>query len=447
MDVEEVCVPADRSCVPRAGGKGEAIELGHRPTHVALGDNQLAIASDPEDGGGGDVFIVPVQDPEASPVPSGSPAESPTAPPPTGESPGSSSPTPAAAPDGAISIATGVHVIGDVAYSEDGAWLAFSAAPADRSTGPDLYLWSVGDPEATVVTDDHQTYFASWHDGRILASRVDLAAEPADPDSSAAPGASAEPDSSAKPGRGNSDDNRQGGGKPRATEAPPTPSPQPTSDPSQSGSPAESAAPAITGHPISFLLDPETLERTDLTRPDVWLPVLDPSGRHVVYWSGTLLSTDNARTWALGLGELVLDRWLSGTPAESEGAHASPDAALARIGPAGQLTRLVPGAKATFEAAFDPDGERIAIWYSEGLEEEVGRLHLLVIDPATGAIDDASPLEGAAALRRFTLEKGRIAWVTPSGQNGQESLVQVLGWKGDDFGEIETEPASDVYLP
>jgi len=204
---------------------------------------------------------------------------------------------------------------------------------------------------------------------------------------------------------------------------------------------------------MSFLLDPESLERRDLTRPDVWLPVLDRSGRSVVYWSGTLVS-DDGRTWALGTGQLVLDRWSTGVPAPvrpgAPNAAVSTDAPASTpipVGPSGAPTTLVPGGKAAFEASFDPSGSHLAVWVGETLEDEIGRLHLVVLDPQTGAIATGSPLEGAAALRRFSIDKGRLAWVTPSGQNGQESAVLVLAWHGDEFGEVQTEPASDLYLP
>ncbi len=446
-DVKEVCLPSDRNCVPRQGGKGQSIDLGDRPSHVALGDDQLAIASEGDDGSGGEVLVVPVRGPDSTPTPA---TEPPTQPPSTDASP---APSPAATPPGSIAIASGVHVIGDVAYSEDGRWLAFSAT-ADDATGPDLYIWSVGDAKATVVTNDHQTYFASWHDGRILASRVELAGAAAGPGASGEPGASEQPAETGKPGRGNEGGGNQGGnqgGKPRATETPAAPSPEPTAP----GSPAGSPGPEIEGHPMSFLLDPETLDRTDLAQADVWLPVLDPSGRSVVYWSGTLRSTDGD-TWTLGTGELVLDRWSTGDGTDTPTAGPTSGAADATngpaptappIGPAGRPTTLVPGPKATFEVAFDPEGARLAIWVSEDVDEEIGRLSLLVLDPATGELTTRAPLRGAAALRRFTLERSRLAWVTPRGQDGHESLVQVLGWKGNDFGERETEPATDLYLP
>jgi hypothetical protein len=449
-DVREVCPRSHRSCVPEPSNDGEAqpIDLGEAPSQIALAEGRLAIASDPTEGDPGRVLVVPVAGPGETPEPVVT--DPPASPPSGGESPSPPTATPAPTPSGAIAIATDVRVIGDVAYSADGRWLAFSAEPADGSTGPDLYLWSPGQAIATAVTSDHQTYFSSWHGGAVLASRVEIPGEPTAPEASGDPAATAKPDETAKPGRGN-----QGGGKPGASEAP-TAAPTATAGvPDSSGQPDGSGDPSVEGRPISFLLDPDTLERTDLTRSDVWLPVLDPTGQFVVYWSGTLRG-DDARTWALGTGELVLDRWLTGdrepgasaAPA-SRGPSASDEPAPTAppVGPAGSQAIVVPGAQATFEARFSPSGERLAIWIGEALDEEVGRLHLLVLDPETGEVAEGSPLQGEPALRRFSIDRGRLAWVTPRGQDGRESIVQVLGWKGDEFGEIETEPGSDLYLP
>jgi hypothetical protein len=456
-DVKELCPPSRRHCVPKPDGAAQPIDVGEAPSQMELKDDQLVYASEPNEADPGRVLVVEVNGPDATPTPTvivTQPPSTPTSPPPTGESPGPPTATPGPTPPGAIAIATGVRVIGDVAYSGDGRWLAFSAQPADDSTGPDLYLWKVGDPEATVVTTDHQTYFASWRAGQVLASRVEIAGDPNEPGGPDEPGASAGPDESARPGRGSGGAGNQGGGKPRASDPPATAPAATAGVPEASREPDGSAAPStVEGHPISFLLDPETLDRTDLSRPDVWLPVLDRSGRFVVYWSGTLQS-DDGLTWALGTGELVLDRWSGGqdgpAPAESPEASAGASADPGEqpvIGPVGLRTILVPGDKVTFEASFDPSGSRLAIWVGEALDEKVGRLHLLVVDPASGAVGETSPLDRELALRRFSIDKGRLAWVTPSGQDGQESSVQVLGWRGDDFGEIETDPATDLYLP
>lgn len=73
----------------------------------------------------------------------------------------------------------GVIIVDDVytagappAWAPSGQLLAFSAMPADRSHGPDIYIWREGDETAERLTSDHSTYFASWSGQRIVASRV-----------------------------------------------------------------------------------------------------------------------------------------------------------------------------------------------------------------------------------------------------------------------------------
>jgi hypothetical protein len=367
------------------------------------------------------IFVMPV--PPATPAVTPSPTEAaspgtatavpstaepatpePATPEPATPAPGS--PEPSVTPDGVVEIASGVTVVGEAAYSDDGAWLAFSARPSDGSTGPDLYLWSVGAPSAVAVTSDHQTYFSAWLGGRVLASRVVVPAAPAE--IRAAPAT------------------------PVATAA------------------ARGAGKPLDGVPTSFLLDPVTLASTDISMPDVWLPVVDPTDRFVTFWSGTLRSTTNGLDWELGKGELVLDRWSAGpvdAASPDPGASVDPSAAPAGpLGPAGTPVVVANGAIAAFKAKFDPSGTRLAIWVGEQSDAAVGRLQLIVLN-STGAIDpDIAPLRGAPALRRFSIDVGRLAWVSPSGQDGQESAVQVLGWSGFDFGEIRTIPSKDLYI-
>lgn len=76
-------------------------------------------------------------------------------------------------PDGAVEIASDVVIVGSAAgYSPDGTRFAFSARPADDSSGPDVYVWRVGDRRAKAVTGDHDAQLAGWIGGRLLVSRV-----------------------------------------------------------------------------------------------------------------------------------------------------------------------------------------------------------------------------------------------------------------------------------
>jgi hypothetical protein len=66
-------------------------------------------------------------------------------------------------------------------------------------------------------------------------------------------------------------------------------------------------------------------------------------------------------------------------------------------------------------------------------------LRLVVLDPDTLQVDTSTdPLPGVAALRGVSISNGRLAWVTPPGQDGQGSHVQVLAWKGREFGQVRT---------
>ena len=397
-DVDEVCPRSKGGCALfGVDTAARPVDIGDDATGLLMSPNarQLVVASRTSSTEAAKVYVIPVpsEDTVATPEPpvtepSAPATESPSGPavteaPPTSEATPVVGPsdTPGSTPAGAIELASGVTMVGEAAYNDDGTWLAFSARPSDDSTGPDLYLWKVGDDAATAVTTDHQTYFSTWLEGRVVASSV-LASE----------------------------------------------------------------GPSAAAHPVSFLLDPASGERTDVTQPDVWLPVVDAAGRFTTYWSGTLVPTADGLGWKLDAGELVLDEWLGQgqSPASSDATGAS---AAPGVGPAGRQVALPVGDVATFQAKFDPDGLRVAIWGADEADALVGRLHLVVIDGDTGTVDPSvSPLPGAPALRRFSIDQGRLAWVSPRGQDGQESAVQVLGWAGREFGEVQTVPEKDLFI-
>jgi hypothetical protein len=111
-------------------------------------------------------------DPGATPSPSSEPTAEPT------ETP-TEEPTPAPtvdvtpAPNGTIEIASDVVVVGGVAaYNRDGSRFAFTARPADGSTGPDVYVWDTAETLARAVTDDHRSILAGWDGTDLLVSRA-----------------------------------------------------------------------------------------------------------------------------------------------------------------------------------------------------------------------------------------------------------------------------------
>lgn len=114
--------------------------------------------------------------PAGSPVTTGGPSDSPgTSAPPLASGPTGASPSPATGGVAvtAIQIASGVTVVGGPVYSPDGMRVAFSAMPSDRSAGPDVYVWAVGQTTAArAVTSDHGSWISGWAADGILVSRV-----------------------------------------------------------------------------------------------------------------------------------------------------------------------------------------------------------------------------------------------------------------------------------
>ena len=453
--LHEVCPPSGAGCAQLATQSATRLGITQAPSAAILspGRNQLAVVTSNGASAGGDILIVPVPtptstEPSPTPPPSGvpptvdpgatptptpgltstpdaTPEPTPTASPapetpaPTIDPNASPSPSPTEDPSAGHAIVSGVIVVGEVAYSSDGRWFAFAARPAGGEAGPDLYVWRVGDPLATAVTSDHRTFFSGWIGNLILVSRVIEADQLAD----ASPAASPE-------------------STPEATPAPTAgPSPEPSVGP-------------VEKHTTSFMLDPETGAMTLLRGTDVWHPTVDPTGRFVVYWSGTLVPDETDTVWHLGTGRLVIDRWIKDLPEPTTGPESpgptddstgSPIAGV--IGPAGEPVTISDAATPDFEAWFDPDGTRLAIWTADAGDPDVGTLRLIVLDPQTGAIDPTvDPLPGVAALRGVSINAGRLAWVTPPGQDGEGSHVQVLAWSGRDFGQVRTIGADRLHV-
>ena len=446
--LDQACPPDKSDCAALQGGTTTSVTLGAQPQAIVLspGSDQAAVVGAAGEAAGSVIIVsVPAPHPTATPPASGAPTATAS---PSVTQPASPGASGSLAPEGnGHAIIHGVVVVGDASYSANGQWLAFSARPLVGDRGPDLDLWHAGDDQATRLTDDGSTFFAGWFGDQIVASGVLSAVTTLDGSSPS----------------------------PNATEVP-SASP---AEPSIAASP-EASATAPELHPFSFLLDPSTGVRTTFAQPDVWLPAIDPAGRFVTYWLGTVTPATTANGplhfgavtgWRPATGRLVLDGWASplGSPVPaSSGATGSPDAtasagapeasadgsaapsvAPVAAGPAGTPIELAPGPLVDFEAAFDPTGSRLAVWVGDPVDATIGRLRLLVLDPALGAIDAAlDPLAapGVVALRGLSIESGRLGWVSPPGQDGEPSSVQVLAWDGDAFGQIQSAPGGSPQI-
>jgi hypothetical protein len=363
--------------------------------------------------------------PEASATPSLEPSVEPT-PTPSAQPTATPIVQPSATPSGAPpteaqSILDGVVVVGDAAaFSEDGSELAFSARPDDGTSGPDIYVWTVGQAAATKVTTDHRSVFSGWLGKLILGSR--------------------------------------------AVDAPSAP--QPTGVPA--GTPTPRSA-----QPQTFVIDPRTRTETILATATVWRPAVDPTRQRAVYWEGSL-ARDLTGSWRPDVGRLVVGPWAGtldlpyastgpglvgdpGAPGEPSPADLSADAsAPTSIGPAGpppdspaaHRQVLVEGQVAEWEARWDETGTHLAVWIADVDNPSIGRLSLYAVDPASGLLDVEDPLlSGEFASPGFTIGEGHVAWVTAPDQNGiSGSQLKVAAWTEDGIGELQTLPGQDLVV-
>jgi hypothetical protein len=357
----------------------------------------------------------PSQNPAPSPsgsVASATPAPSTSAPatPTSSVAPATLPPgTPAPTAAAVLAIASNLTVLGVTAgYSPDGTWFAFTARGAAADSGSDIYLWHVGEDHAIPATTDHRSVYAGWAGGRLVGSR---AASRGD--------ASVSPSASGQSADGSAEPAASGGSDVAAT---------------------------------SFLLDPATLDATELAVP-AWRPVVDPTGTYALYWSGTVAPDPATGGWTTGTGRLVLAPWsaLSGSAATPT-RPPTPSASDASTSAAGAAPSVAPielpsdvgsAAGVEWEARWDETGSHLAIWLADSADPALGHLDLVTIDRGTGAADPSGPsLRSRPALSGFALGSGHLAWATPPGQDGQGSTLQVFAWSGPHAGQISSQAAS-----
>ena len=419
-DVDSVCPSGATDCAPiESSSTIVTVPVAATSIWSSPSNQQLVVVGRGKGTSSSSVFVANVDGTAvvtASPSPSesASPSVRPSS---TASSSPSQSPVPpSASPSTAanvLAIASDVVVIGQsAAYSADGKWFAFTARPAGGAAGPDIYRWRVGAAEAQAVTTDHRSVFSGWAGNLMLGStagRVEVS-PPVAP--STEPSASPA-ESPASPSPASS----------------PTDSASPDADSPAPESPADSAAPSVAASdgsarsvPRSFVIDPNSGVSADLAAP-AWRPVVDPTGKFVVYWDGTVAVGPSGDAWPTVSGRLVVASWQQ-MQAGATGAELQ--------------SRPLPSSLAVdgadWDAQWDETGEHLAIWAGNRANPAVGRVSFLTIDRATGAALTGGPrLAGAPALRGIALVKGHLTWATPPTQ-GQPSVLKVYAWNGPDAG-------------
>lgn len=258
----------------------------------------------------------------------------------------------------------------------------------------------------------------------------------------------------------------------------------------------EPADPAVA-IPQSFVLDPVTGEQLAIAGSSLWLPSVDPTGRYVVAWTGTV---DVAGTAPVpGQGRLVFASWSTLDPfgnagvspaAGPTGSYAPAASALESSGaasssptssaPASREARssatistdaspapspaVTPPVESPSASAFpwsaavpqpiDPspqpsgladwtvgwttDGSAFAVWESTTVGADTGMLSLHAVDLTSSGIDGRTLLMGPiAAGRAFSIGLGRLAWSTPPDSRGMSQL-RVLVWGAFGRGELHS---------
>ncbi len=326
-----------------------------------------------------------------------------------------------------IVILSGYEVVGrDPQFSADGSLVAFSARPVDHSTGPNVFVWRVGQEQATPVTFHGSDMFSGWYGRQILVSEISVGQTAA------------------------------------ATEATAT---------------ASSGPDAVDC--MSYVLNPDTEGVLEVDRP-MLLPTVDPTGQYLIYWSGTVEFDQSSGLWQPGAGDLYFDTWsdlslvpaslgpvatataiASASPVASEMASAevaaSPTPTLlpsplavdtATISPEPSATtpsptevtaapssaprglpQLLPAAATSgtvrsWVVRWDASGQHVAIWVADPGSANIGRLGLFSIDRTTGLVDTNEPLLGAVnVMGSIAFDDGSLVYT--SAVTGKTVLLNV----------------------
>jgi hypothetical protein len=351
----------------------------------------------------------------ATTSPSATPATQPTSQPssasPSEPSSASGSPTvvpsvevsPSPSVPGTVEIAHDVIVVGQGAsYSPSGDWFAFTARPADGTTGPDIYVWRVGDTQAHPVTTDHRSELGSWNGEVIVGS---TAVET----SNGAAGAAFLFD----PATGNR-----------------TPLPQ-------------------VGNAWRPSVDPhgrQAVYWTGRLRPAGDGPGFVPdSGRLVLGAWGTEETTPTGE--ASPTSEPSPTSEASPTTEVSPTTEPSPSA-LADQAKDRNETTIAAGKVEDWDARWDETGTRLAVWIANDGDPTVGRLSLYAVDPFDGQIDLKKPLlDERTAKAGYAISKGRLVWAEPAPSAGSgDGRIFVFAWTDKGSGEVEGVPGNRVIV-
>ena len=350
------------------------------------------------------------------------------------------------APSGATSAAVaqptaildGYKIVGGAPqFSADGLWVAFSARPSNLNSGSDVFVWRVGWGRALAVTTSHSDLFAGWFGTLILISEF-----------------SSEPGTSATPA--------------------------PTA--AATAVPATAAPSAATVSAIAYLYDPSTAAVRRIDR-SMLMPVVDPMGRYVVYWAGSVAYNPATGLYGPGKGAFYFDAWSNvhlvtadfggdGGAAPSPQPSVVPSAtstAVPSIAPTGPvkpgsssdpvaapdqstsgrvsptqgsqptsepdnstglpqrvLAASAPGTVAAWSVRWDATGQYVAIWVASAAATDAGHVTLLNVIPGTNMLNVDGLLLSAPARSNIQFDDSQFVYTSPAqGGDAKTYLFQL----------------------
>lgn len=293
------------------------------------------------------------------------------------------SPSPTVSPAGGAvvskptAILDGYEIVGrNPEFSADGSLVAFSARPVDHSTGPDLFIWKSGDERAHAVTTGHADIFAGWFGHKIMVSEI-----------AAATGGAA-----------------TGGSTTIVTQ--------------------------------SYIFDPADGDTEKIDRP-MLVAGVDPTGRYLIYWQGTVEFDPVTGLWQPGKGDLYFDSWanlilqpasLNPKPTSSADAVASDSVAPSTspgsiASPAGESPTATASTTATSALALPTSAATDAPSMEPGLagSPEPRTTSSLTPEPTQSALPQVVSVAGVpASVRRWAVRWDRAGqnvavWVADPG--------------------------------
>lgn len=185
--------------------------------------------------------------------------------------------------------------------------------------------------------------------------------------------------------------------------------------------------------PVTVRIDPASAAESPAG--DVWRPVVDPTRKRAIGWTGSIVQSADGATWTPDRGKLELHPWTA-QGARPQGAGQTRDALV-----------IADSATGGFDVRWDDSGEWVAVWVAGEVDPSVGRLSLYRVNAGRGELEspDHAPT-GVPALPGFSIGEGRLAWATPPGQDGEGSRIQIVAWSGDGVGSVESAPGQDLVV-